>query len=89
MDGLIYLPDILKPANFLFSENCECLGGIWLLLADIFKLQSEYKDIFNLTGLICHYLKLMNSYLLGENLPEFVNLFGHPDTRLKSQLNKH
>ena len=30
---------------------------------------------------------LMNFYLLGENLPELMNLFGHPDTNLKSQLN--
>lgn len=29
---------------------------------------------------------LMNFYLLGENLPELMNLFGHPDTNLKSQL---
>lgn len=30
---------------------------------------------------------LMNFYLLAENLPELMNLFGHPDTNLESQLN--
>lgn len=65
IDSLINFTDILNQLPF-FSENYECLGGIWLLLTDIVKLQSEHKDIFNLITLICHYLCWCNFYLLGE-----------------------